>query len=380
MLQLLLFMAFMLSGSLTQGQTNYALVDLEALVNEGSTEEFFKHALDVRPSERQQQWKAMVVKMGDAYSKKLLARTALSKAEFKKIEGLYAWPTLKSDDVFRARRQEIGLKFLATCLKDIPPCWDQVRSFWEVDKSDPEVAFRLSELLIKYPEAPITTWTFLDVALKSPLSEFYCKKDFVMSALWGKIEIDYIRLGPRGDLMTKIDRTIHPDCLLTLIEEARKRLRSPVKASDRELAYQILKSQLKATQDIEDFFYTVYLLENPSQGELFNYSWNRVKLLGATSARREQVLKTLKELDPLPDTIFSSVDKSKRKVLLLHFKAHFPEYLEHYAEQCILFYGGKKSFPEGNPTIHCQDLMNSELAVPLLGETRVKRFQQVRKI
>ena len=218
------------------------------------------------------------------------------------------------------------------------------------------------------------------VALKSPLSEFYCKKDFVMTALWGKIEIDYVKLGPDGDLMKKIDQTIHPDCIPTLVFEARKRLNTPPKVFDRELAFQILKSQSKADQLTTDFFYTVYLLDNPSQGELFNYSWNRVRELGGTISRREDVLAKLKSLDPLPDAIMSSLDQTKKRVVLNHFKTFFPEYLDHYTDQCTKFYGGKGSFPSGNPTINCQKLMSSELAPLIIDDYKIKQFNSVRAI
>jgi hypothetical protein len=104
-----------------------------------------------------------------------------------------------------------------------------------------------------------------------------------MKNLWDKIEIDYIRLGAQGDLLKKIDQTAHPDCLPSLNAEARKRLHYPQSPDDREIAYRILESQSKVDQKTTDFFYTLYLLEHPSKGELFNYSWNRLKELGASS-------------------------------------------------------------------------------------------------
>lgn len=358
----------------------YQLSDLEVLSSEGSYEEFFKHALDIRPSERQDAWKAMVSKMADIFTQNTLKKSEITASDFKSVENLYRWPSLKADDVYRLRRQDIGFKYLKKCLKQTDPCWSDVKSFWETDPTDSEMAIKLAEILKDYPNSPIPTWTFLDVALKSPLSEFYCKKPFVMDSLWDKIGIDYIRLGTMGDLTVKIDQTVHPDCLPSLIQTARLRLYSPKKENDRELSFQILKSQSKAGQGIEDFFYVIYLLEKPSQGELFNYSWNRLKELGNQSLRRERVLAEMKKLDPLPDTLFASMDESKKKVIGAHFKANFPEYFDFYSDQCVLFYGGKDSFPSGNPTIHCQELMNSELAPMLLPIDKIKRYQDVRKI
>jgi hypothetical protein len=376
--QLLLFiMLFSLSGL---SRTNYTLTDLEVLVGEENTKEFFEHALDVRPSERQEAWKTMVSKMGDTFSRKILEKMDIEAKDFRDTENLYNMSALKSDDIFKMRRSQIGLRYLKNCLKAETPCWNDLKAFWEKDKTDADTAFKLAEVTSEFKDSPYSSWSFLDVALKSPLSEFYCKKDFVMSALWGKIEIDYIKLGPDGDLMTKIDHTIHPDCVPVLIGEARKRLYQPPKVLDRELSYQILKSQMKADQEVTDFFFTVYLLDNPSQGELFNYSWNRVKELGGTVGRREKVLRTLKKLDPLPDAILGSLDQTKKRVVLNHFKTYFPEYLDHYTDECVKFYGGKGSFPTGNPTVHCQDFMTGELAPTIIDDFKIKQYQDVRKI
>lgn len=379
MAQVFLFI-FCLLFQLDSWGTAYTLADLEVLSQEGSYDEFFKHALDIRPSERQETWKAMVSKMGDGLTRKILGQGEIKINDFRLTESLFSWPSLKADDVFRARRLEIGLIYLKTCLKSENPCWKELQNFWLAYPEDSDTAFKLAEMVSQYPASPLNSWTYLQVALQSSLSEFYCKKEFAMNGLWHKLELDYIRLGPKGDLLKKIDETVHPDCLPHLLAESRKRLHGPQKGSDRELAFQILKSQSKADQRLIDFFYTVYLLETPGQGDLFNYSWNRLSELGSHATRREQVLSELKKLDPLPDAIFGSLDLTKKRVILNHFKKNFPEFLDFYADQCVLFYGGKGNFPQGNPTIHCQDLMNSDMASELLDETRLQNYRNVRKI
>jgi hypothetical protein len=379
MAQFFLFMAhFFLATSLWGG--SYTLADLEALVNEGGHDEFFKHALDIRPSERQEAWRGMVIKMADLMSKETLNKSEIKAIDYKKIENLYRWPSIKEDDVYKARRQEIGLRYLKTCLKGHPPCLEDLKHFWESDPTDPDTAFKLAELTTSLSHPTLSPWTFLSVALKSPLSEFYCKEEFAMNQLWKKFELDYIRLGPKGDFLKKIDQTVHPECLPYLITEARKRLKGPLKYGDRELAFKILDVQSKADQKLSDFFYTAYLLERPSQGELFNYSWNRLKDLGKSSERREAVLSWMRMMDPLPDEILNSLDITKKRVILSHFKKHFPEYLDFYVDQCTQFYGGKGSFPHGNPTIHCQDFMKSELAPQLLDKQKIQQYEKVHRI
>lgn len=359
---------------------SYTLADLEVLTQEGNYDEFFTHALDIRPSERQDAWKGMLGKMADGYGRQILSKNDITKAQFRRIETLFTWPALKADDVFKLHRQDIGLKYLKACLKSSDPCWGEVKAFWEADQKDPDVAFKMAEMTLPFDDKSVPTWTFLDVAVKSPLSEFYCKRDFVLEAIWKKLEIDYIRLGSTGDLLKKIDETVHPDCLRSLNPWASNKLLKPDKSMDRELAYQFLKAQDKVNPQLTDFFYTVYLLENPSKGELFNYAWNRLHELSKNMSRRDEVLRKLKNLDPLPDEIFASMDEAKRRTVLTHFKNNFPEYLYFYTNQCLLYYGGKTTFPNGNPTMKCQDLMNSSQASGLVGEDKIRQFKQIRSI
>jgi hypothetical protein len=378
--KLLLFMTLIICPPPIYGAGSYTLADLESLGAEGSYQEYLDHALDIRPSERQDSWKAMTSKMAHLYTKSLLQQGEIKEADFRQINKLFTWPTLKSDDLFRARRSEIGLSFLKKCLKSETPCWDEVKLFWEADKNDPETSYKLAELAASYPTSPLPTWNFLEISLKSNLSEFYCKKDFVMKTLWKKFEVDYIRIGKKGDLLKKIDETVHPDCLPSLTAVAQKKLRSPDSPRDRELAFQLLDAQMKAPEDIKDFFYTVYLVENPSQGELFNLSWNRIKELGSLPHRRETVLKEIKQLDPLPDAIIASMDETKKRVILNHLKRYFPEYLEFYTNRCLDYYSGEIAFPQGNPTMNCSELMKSEIAPSLLDRNKIQRFEKIRNI
>lgn len=355
----------------------YTLADLEVLTQEGNFDEFFQHARDIRPAERLDAWKGMLSKMADAYARGVLSKNDVKKDQFSKIEDLFHWPSLRTDDIFRNHRQEIGLKYLKECLKAARPCWSDVKKFWESDSSNPEIALKLAELTLHLSPKKISTWTFLEVAAKSPLSEFYCKKDFVLDSIWGKLEIDYIRLGEDGNFLKKIDETIHHDCLLSFNNWTQGKLLSPDKASDRELAYQILEAQGKTNSEISDFFYTVYLLETPSKGDIFNIAWNRLTELSKSASRREEVLKRIRKLDPLPDELFGSSDLTKKKAILLHFKSKFPEYLQFYTNQCLLFYQGKTEFKQGNPTMKCQNLMGLEGSKEILGAEKVDQFNKI---
>ncbi|MES2525724.1 MAG: hypothetical protein V4598_01500 [Bdellovibrionota bacterium] len=358
----------------------YNLADLTVLAQEGPYQEFLDHAHDIRPSERGDEWKSMVIKMALKHANFTLTQTPVSQSAFNKTEELYRWPVLRADDVYRARRTEIGVRYLKTCLNSENPCWSDLQSFWKEDSSDPDMAVSLAEMVKDKKDAPYTLWTLLEKPLKTPFSEFYCKKDFVMTALWEKLSVDYLKLGINGNFLTKIEETIHADCLPILVSESKKRVFQPNQEGDRELGFEILKSTGKADRKLRDFFYTLYLLEHPSQGELMNLAWNNLQELGKSSVRREVVLEEMKNLDPLPDQIMGSMDSTKRRVVLRHMKANFPEYFDYYSEQCVSYYGGTTKFSKGNPTMKCQDLMNSDLATEILPENKILQFKNAKKI
>ncbi len=358
----------------------YNLADLSVLAAEGSHQEFLDHALDIRPSLRGQEWKSLVTKMALKHANQALLQSPLPKLTFQKTESLYRWPVLRQDDVYRARRIEIGVRYLKHCLNFADPCWEDLQSFWKEDSSDPDMAVSLAEMIKEKKEAPYTLWTLLEGPLKTPFSEFYCQKDFVLEALWEKLSLDYLKLGENGNFLTKIEETIHADCLPCLVSQAKARVVSPKKSGDRELGFEILQSTGKADQELQDFFYTLYLLEQPSQGELMNLAWNNLIQLGKSSDRREKVMEQIKNLDPLPDTIMGSMDEIKRRVVLRHLKANFPEYIDFYSEQCVSYYGGTKKFLKGNPTMKCDGLMNSKLGAEILPPSKIEKFQAVKKI
>lgn len=361
-------------------KTFYHMSDLQTLSDENNFIEFFEHALDIRPSERLEKWKEMVTKMADLYAQSITIKDPVEKKDFYQIEKLFTWPSLKSNDIFKQRRQEIGLKYLSNCFKTKTDCWKDLSIFWDKDKQDTDLAIKLAELTLPIEPKLIPTWDFLEIALKGPLSEFYCKKEFVQNSIWEKIGLDYVRLNKKGDLLKKIDQTLHHDCLTPFNKWVGSVFLNPRKIEDRELAFQILEAQGKADGQLTDLFYSIYLLENPSKGDLFNLSWNRLIELSKSELRRSKVLEELKKIDPLPDALFSSSDLGKKKAILHHFKHHFPEYIQFYFGQCLQYYQGSSSFKNGNPTIRCQELMKSDFIEQIIDKEKIKQFQKTQFI
>lgn len=358
----------------------YTSADLEILVSEENHGEYFQHALEIKPSQRDEKWKLNTSRMADLKAKQILHQTKIEEADLNQIEALYEWPVLQSDDVFNLRRGQIGQKFFTECLEKNPGCDERLIKFWRKNPSLPELGFSFAELARNHSLPENLIWEFLAPGLRSPISEFHCKESFVIEEVWGQLRKIHLSLGPKGNFTQKIDSTLHPNCLPSLNSLAVTRLKNPAGELDRELAFSILAAQGKASKKVQDLFYTLYILENPSRGENFNLSWNRLTELGKSPDRREQVLREIQDMNFLPDGIAKSLDEQKKRVVLKHLKLNFPEYLDHYLKSCLHFYGGKGPFPQGNPTQNCKDLMRSDLASDLFENAQITEFEKTIKI
>jgi len=366
-------------GNLHAGEL-YTPADLETLVSEGNHAEYLLHARDIRPSLRDDQWKINTSRMADLKAKQILDQARIEYVDLQEIERLYEWPVLQNDDVFNLRRGQIGQKYFSACLKKDVKCSSELMKFWRKNENNPELGFAFAQLAREHSLPGHIIWDFLAPGLRSPVSEFHCKEPHVITEVWGKLGEVHLKLDQKGNFTQKIDSLLHPNCLPYLNNLAQERLKNPETDLDRELAYSILAAQGKNSEKIQDIFFTLYILENPSRGENFNLAWNRLYLLGKNAERRERVLSEIRSMTYLPDGIIESLDPKKKKVVLKHLKANFPEYLDHYLRSCLLFYGGKGPFPKGNPTQNCERLMRSELASYLFENAQIHEFKETIKI
>lgn len=372
---LILGLSFPLMGS-----GLYTEADLEALVKEGNHREYLLHALDIRPSQRDEKWKTNTSRMADLKAKQILEKTEIEESDLAEIESLYEWPHLHKDDIFNLRRGQVGQRFFKNCLKRKPDCTQKLIEFWNKSNEDPELGMSFAKLGHEHSLPQAILWDFLSPVLKSPVSEFHCKESFVIDEAWRELTKILLKLDSKGNFTQKIDATLHPNCLPHLNAVAERKLREPDSELDRELAYAILAAQGKNTERVQDIFFTLYILENPSRGENFNLAWNRLQELGKSPERRERVLKDIRAMPFLPDGIAESLDVKKKKVVLKHLRSNFPEYLDHYFRSCVDFYGGKGPFPKGNPTQNCEKLMKSDLAIELFEASQISEFKETIKI
>lgn len=375
-------------------QSKYSMVDLEALEKERSFKEFFAHALDIRPSERTEYWQTMTRNMGEEYLKSLLQKLQLDHGDYLHMEELTSWPALKNYEFWRLKRQEVAMRWFQQCLKQNPTpgavCWQDLVNFWEADRQEPDLAIKILHLVTPYlaatapneldpthkARALVSDYFILAPLLRSNLSELHCKKPEVQKVVWNKLTGLY-RTNFKSEGFTQLlNQVANKECWIQLEPLMHGMWERGASSDELTLAYLVLRSQNALTAFEQDLFQVTYLLTSPGRGEMMNRAWARLKELSSLPKQRDQILAHLKRWHPLPGDVFGDLDPVKKRALARHFKQNFPEYLDLYAHTCLDYFGGKRSFPEGNPAIYCRELFDlSQTESGLLPQSLIESFK-----
>lgn len=368
--------ALCLVFSLRSEATPYSMVDLEALEKDQAYGEFFAHAMDIRPSERNDYWKTMVQNMGEGLLKAMLNKNRLERADYKQMEDLAGWNVLRTNEFFRLKRQELAMRWFTQCFNEdssaASPCWQDVVTFWEVDRREPDLAGRLLALLaprlpssVPAPENPehrarslVTPLFLLSPVILSPLAELQCRKPEVQQVVWDSLRQSWLNNVKGKAFSVLMSELAHKDCWPALVPAAHEQWKTGAGSDSLTLSYLLLKSQQALTPLEADLFYVHYLLGSPARGETFNLAWNRVQQMAEQPSQREAVMNVLKQWHPLPGQLFMDLDTAKRRTVARHLQRYFPEYLDFYARTCVDFFGGKRRFPQGNPATNCHELFD----------------------
>jgi len=362
---MLFLMILSTSVSYAQLQSNeqtlipaYSMADLEALEGQKSYNEFFDHALDIRPSQRGSVWQRMVSDMAVGLIDFKTQRQDYKKPSWDNIEKLSLWPILQSDEFFQTKRRRYFLTYLKNCIenKKNNVCIKDIQRYWANSFKNIDAGLEIAELIDKH-SLKVASWPFIEKAPTSELSHFYCSRAQLQKSLIGKLgqkmKDSPVSLDKWPD---HINQLMNQDCWKKLVPDLRQALMdrsTPQFAKD--LIYQLLKSQKDIDKEQEDLFLTVYLLEGPIIGDTFNLAWAQLSLLAEDYERRQRLLKNVKQFDPLPGALFASANAKKRDIVMKHIYNHFPEYFPYYAETCLNYMSGVGDYPRGNPTIQCSD-------------------------
>lgn len=377
------YIALTLLLSLTQAFAaftgNYTLGDLEALHKEGNFTEFMAHARDVRPADRGRHWTEMVQDMAIQLIDQRVKKAEYPEEDFKLIEDLASWPPLKEDEFFQTKRAAFGERYLLSCIEAekaqekyseaTSPCLKAIYNFWNNTPNIPittDIGVRLGEIVRKNA-SPDDLWSFFTRAANSPAAEFLCKKEALQTALKSKIKKILRKNIDDLELTVEIKSLANSDCWSQVIPGLEKELTSPNK-EDAQVAYKVLQGRGLLGNQKKDLFLAAYLLNGPENGEFFNQAWNEFQKMGQDYKRRENILESLKKIDPLPGKVFAIEDTKKRQVLLDNLALNFPEYIDLYAKTCLAYVKGSQSFPNGNPTMECRELLKSAKNTKILNE------------
>jgi hypothetical protein len=367
-------------GSLTinkvlASQLVYTKADLEVLKSGKNYVEFFRHAKDIIPTQRDQSWLNMVSTMASDLVDQYRSQDKYKQSEFKLIESLANWPELANDEFFQVKRNSYALTYFKRCLlrEDKNSCYDQMKSFWKTARQDPETGYQLLVLAEGFFPSK-NSWVFIKKALTSEFSKFYCPKEVVQHTIEKRLRRFSTVDSGSQQFPVKLKLLANSQCWAKTKEYFGNKLLE-ASAAEQEVIFRALEGLDLITKEEKYAYLTKYFLEGPKPGSLLNFAWSHLEKLSQDYGLRKKVLEKLIELDPLPGAIFTK--ESKNQVFTRHLVKTFPEYLNSYTKTCVSYLSGTKTFPYGNPTLNCHYLFKIN-EKEVLGEQVISQPLRIR--
>ena len=355
----------------------YTFDDLQTLEKNKNYREFLEHAYDIRPSKRDKRWVSMLEHMASDYLSEVMVKELFDAETYQFIQTLASKPTLKKDVFFQTKRDRYFINFLQNCLqqKEFKHSHKKAKIYWKRSRQNPDTGFQIAKNLNAFNPKQFLGH-FLNAVIKDKHSKFYCDKKFVLNTL-DQIFLEKAKKTKNLDQLKKnLDKSLHFDCWKSYAQHLKEKL-NQTKPSARH-AYLLLKSKKALKQSEEDIFLTLYLLRDPIPGKVFNLAWAYMLQLGSDYERRKKVIDHLKSRAHLPDKSFRG-DKLKAKTLLKFLNENIPEYIDHYALSCLDYHMGRVNFPQGNPTLNCQNFFEISEGMPWMRQDLKMRYSSIKK-
>jgi len=346
--------------------------DLEILSEEKNFIEFFDHAMDIRPLDRNTHWQDMVYKCSENYLNEIMETQQYGKETIKYVEKLAFWPTLRNNEIFQVKRAQYGLKYFNICLdnaqkhtlNEIKQCQQEMQTFWKNTPKDfinlqlgidlaglskrfspaseaREVGFYYSTILLnKYAGPTCDKMELVDFFLEQIQSENGCESS-------------------PEDCNKIINKFASQSCWEFLVPHIKQKLLNSQDPKLKGLYLSLLHAKKFLTPSETDFYFTSYVLDGPLNGQLFNLAWNIIGELGKNHKRREAVLAKFKQSPWLPGDLFKTSNQERLKIIMSLLSKNIPEYLDYYAMTCIRYLRGELQTPTGNPTPGCHALFKT---------------------
>lgn len=371
-----LFILVALTLSFNSFAVRYTIEDLKVLHSEKSYNEYMKHYLDVRPSKRDFDWKRMTREMATAYADNLIAKDQINEKNFKALTKFIENKNLKAYAFFTLSYSKYANLYFKKC----PHCKSDLEVFISHSARYPDIDFEI------YKSLTTKLQDQYDVLVKAPLlsndSIYYCKEAQGQSALLSILIKEISRIDTKDAIKEKAKKIFNPDCLNGISKEDIANLLAQGDYSS-EIAFLTFNAFDKLDVTTKNTYLASYLLNNPIPGPIMNMAWNEIEALSADYNKRMAVFSVLKQRHPLTGEIFhrrNGKASEKSQVIIKRFAKNFPEYINFYAQTCLSFYQGSKTYPRGNPALHCDDFMSDEVAGPWLSDEIRLNYSGVKKI
>lgn len=381
-----LFNASSYSWAATATPQLYQLKDLEVLETEKSYREFFGHAKDVRPSQRNEVWQQMTVSMAMGLLNELkMTAGNIPSSDLKMVLKISKWATLENDEFFVKNRDLTLIPYFRYCFthRDFNQCYSELADFYKKNKTHEEFGFALLKSLaqIKGKEQPTMDyllnvkpgiWPFLTGLLKSPLSEFYCSQSPLKEAVEQKI-IKETYLNSNYNILDHF----HPDCWKVIKKDFISILFNHTDPYTRKKVYSVVKKYVRLGQTDKQTYAMLQLLSGIKLDaqETLEF-WDELKKLAKNYKQREKIQKKLSTMIPLPGAVFAGVTK-QQKLIVKAISTYFPEYIDSYATTCLDHFTGVKQTPGGNPARHCHELFRLSKNLDILPQGKKDQYTKL---
>jgi len=344
----------------------YNMKDLEILSEEKNFIEFFDHAMDIRPLERNTHWQEMVYKASENYLNEIIETQQYGKETIKYVEKLAFWPTLRNNEIFQVKRAMYGLKYFNICLdnarkntaREINQCLQEIQTFWKNTPKDfinLQLGIDLANLIKQYlPNADVGFY-YLTILLNKYAGSS-CDKIELVDFFLAQFQDKNVCESSPGSCDKIIDQLTSHSCFEFMVPHLKQKLLNAQASKHKGLYLSLLYTKKYLTPSEIDFYFTSYVLDGPINGQLFNLAWNVINELGQNHKRREAVLDKFKQATALPGELFKTSNQERLKIIMSLLSKNIPEYLDYYAMTCIRYLRGETQSISGNPTPGCHDL------------------------
>lgn len=351
----------------------YDMSDLKVLANENNYQEFFQHALDIRPSSRGKIWENIVEEQAMELLTNLLGKSQLEKSDYLLVHYISKWPLFRENEFFIKKRDYIFLREIKSCFhanNSSQQCLRLTNTIFTDYQHDLIFSYELSSLMLKLGRDPQSLWVYAKKLVKSPLSEFYC-----MKRPFSKIILSQIFL-VRPQKNTHENITLHPDCIKSLRPTILNHMaQSPF--SVRKHAFNFLKKHTTLSKiELYEYYSLNFLQGQNLSSQEVDKSLQALRYYSNNYKSREKLLNKIKKLDPLPGHLFTKLNLKKNQAKLRTLNRFLPEYILYYSNTCLQYLKGTVKFKDGNPTPQCHQLFQSRSGQDLLPKSHLLDYKK----